>query len=149
MFRTRLLVILGLVLVIGGTCLFFILSRIQESNTQGTQNSLTILAWNDALYSFGSSKWMFLYEPSFNSAHDAVNLNFPFPYFPINPSQLERLHGEPILTTSCTITGQNEMEGRYLSATAGASYTWNGLEITVTEVGPAYVVLSFKPLLNK
>jgi hypothetical protein len=88
---------------------------------------------------------MFLYQSSFGSTH-VVNLDFPFPYFPVNPSVAERLQGEPILITACTTTGQNEMEGRLLNATLEASYTWNGLEITVSEANPAYVVLSFKSL---
>jgi hypothetical protein len=146
MSRTTQLIILGLVLVIAGACLYFTPSNVQESNIQGTQNSLTIRAWTDASYSFGSSKWMFLYQPSFGSTHEA-NLDVLFPYFPVNPSVAERLHGEPILITACTTTSHSEMEGRLLSATTEASYTWNGLEIRVSEANPAYVVLLFKPLL--
>jgi hypothetical protein len=118
---------------------------IQESNIQDTQNSLTILAWNDASYTFGSSKWMFLYETSFGSTH-TVNLGFPFPYFPISPSESERLRGKPILITSCSTTGQDGMVGTLLDATVGTSRNWNGLEVTVSEATPAFVVLSFKPL---
>ena len=145
MSRTMLLVILGSMLVIGGTCLYFVPSMIQESNIQDTQNSLTILAWNDASYDVGSSKWMFLYEPSFGSAN-YVNLSFRFPFFPINPSELERLRGKPILILSCNTTSQNDYVGTLLDATLGTSYNWNGLEVTVSEASPAYVVLSFKPL---
>jgi hypothetical protein len=145
MSRTKQLFILGVVLVITGACLYFTPSGVRESNIQGTQNSLTIRAWTDASYSFGSSKWMFLYQSSFGSMLEA-NLDFPFPYFPVNPGVAERLCGEPILITVCTTTGHSEMEGRLLSATLEASYTWNGLEIRVSEANPAYVVLSFKPL---
>jgi hypothetical protein len=132
-----LLIILGSLFVIVGTCIYF---------AAPTQNSLIALAWNDASYSFGSSKWTFLYVPSFDSAHRVVNLDFPFPYFSINPGALERLHSERILMTACTTTGQNEVEGRLLNATLAASYSWNGLEITVSEVNPTYVVLSLKSL---
>jgi hypothetical protein len=145
MSRTMLLIILGSMLVMGGTCLYFVPSRTQESNIQDTQNSLTILAWNDASYTFASNTWMFLYEPSFGSAH-YVNLSFRFPFFPINPSELEKLRGKPILIISCNTISQYDYVGTLLDATLGTSYNWNGLEVTVSEASPAYVVLSFKPL---
>lgn len=145
MSRTMLLIVLGLMLVIGGACLYFVLPRTQEPNIQGTHDSLTILAQNDASYTFGSSKWMFLYEPLFGLNPAPANLNFPFPYFPINPTQSERLRGKPILIISCSTTSQSEMTGTLLDATLGTSYNWNGLEITVSEANPAYVMLSFKP----
>lgn len=146
MSRTMLLIALGLMLVIGGTCLYFVPFKTQEPNIQGTQDSLTILAQNDASYTFGSSKWMFLYEPLFGSTPARANLSFPFPYFSINPSESERLRGKPILIISCSTTGQDGMVGTLLDATLGTSYNWNGLEVTVSEASPAYVVLLFKPL---
>jgi hypothetical protein len=88
---------------------------------------------------------MFLYEPSFGSSFEG-NFSFPFPYFSISPSEAERLYGQPVLTTACITVGQSGEEGRMLIATVGASYTWNGLEITVSEANPVYVVLLFKPL---
>jgi hypothetical protein len=111
----------------------------------GNQTSLTIWAWSDASYSFGSSKWMFLYEPSFGSSHEAY-LSFPFPFFSINPSQAERISGQPILISALSTVGLSEIEGRYLNATAGASYIWDGMEITVPIANTYYVVLAFKPL---
>jgi hypothetical protein len=145
MSRTILLVILGIMLVTVGTCLFFVPSGIQETNTQGAQNTLTVLAWNDASYSFGSNKWMFFYEPSFGSSSE-LNMVFPFPFFPINPGESLRLSGKPILITAISTTGQKGMLGTLLNATFGTSYNWNGLEVAVSEANSAYVVLSFKLL---
>jgi hypothetical protein len=145
MSRTMLFTVLGLMLVIGGTCLYFIPSGTQESSIQGNQDSLTVLAWNDASYSFGSSKWMFLYEPSFGSSYES-DMVFPFPFFPINPGESLRLSGKPILVMAIATSSQKEMTGTLLNATFGTSYNWNGLEVTVSKASPAYVMLSFKPL---
>jgi hypothetical protein len=98
----------------------------------------------DASYSFGSRKWMFLYEPSSDSSFES-NLSFSFPYFPINPSESERLSGEPVLITACSTAGDSEMEGRLLNATTGASYTWDRMEITVATANPFNAVSVFKP----
>jgi hypothetical protein len=117
----------------------------QLNLTINNLGELTIQAWSDASYSFGSSKWMFLYEPSFGSSFEG-NFSFPFPYFSINPSEAERLYGKSVLITACITVGQSWEEGRNLIATVGASYTWNGLEIKVSEANPAYAVLLFKPL---
>ena len=159
MVRRRIAVAFGIICIILAVGLVGAISSLQNqvndlTNTLnlgkslaslGNQTTLTVWAWSDASYSFGSSKWMFLYEPSFGSPHEAY-LSFPFPFFSINPSEAERLQGEPILITACTTTSQNEMEGRNLDATAGASYTWDGIEITVPIANTYYVVLAFKPL---
>jgi hypothetical protein len=139
-----------IVFVILGAVLYFTPSNARNSSYvqdsfNGYNTGLTIQAWSDASYSFGSSNWMFLYEPSFGSSFEA-NFSFTFPYFPINPSVAQMLGGQPILISVLRTMGQSEMEGRLLNATAGASYTWDGLEIRVSEVNPAYVVLLFKPL---
>lgn len=139
MSRTKKLVILCVVVVVLGAVLYFTPPHAQNSS------ELTIQAWSDASYSFGSSKWLFLYYPSFGSSHE-LYFSFPFPFFLIISSEAERLHGQPVLETACTTVGQNETEGRRLIATGGASYTWSGLEIIVSEANPAYVVLLFKPL---
>lgn len=108
------------------------------------QTRLPVLAWSDTSISFGSNTWMFLYQPSFDSGHQEY-LNFPFPFFSTNPSQDERLIGQPILISVMTTVGQSEMEGRLLNATSGASYTWDGMEIAVVIANPYYVVLEFRP----
>jgi hypothetical protein len=145
MSRTMLLIILGLMLVMGGTCLYFVPSRTRESNIQGTQDSLTVLAWNDASYSNNSTKLEFFYSPSFGSPHQS-NMSFPFPFFPMNPSEAEMHGGKPVLLLVAETAERDDREGTVLNATLGTSYNWNGLEIRVSDANPAYVVLSFKPL---
>jgi len=114
----------------------------------GNQTTLTVWAGSDASYSFGNSKWIFLYEPSFGSWHDLYlrYLKFPPPFHSTDPSEAERISGQPILDSFLSTVGQSQTDARYLNATAGASYTWDGMEIGVPISNPYYVVLEFKPL---
>lgn len=146
----RLLIFLGAVFVTLGAVLFFAPPNARNSSYvqtsfDGNNSELTIQAWSDASYTFSSSKWMFLYEPSFGSSHEE-DLSFPFPFFPINPDEAERLGGQPVLTIACSTLGDSQMEGSLLIATVGALYSWNRLELRVSEANPTFVVLSFIPL---
>jgi hypothetical protein len=152
-------------IVLGLTCIILAASLVaavlglqnQVGDLKGTLNvgkslasldnktKLIVWAWSDASYSYGSDTWMFYYEPTWGVSHESY-LTFLFPFFFINPRQQEMISGHPILDSALSVAGQNGIEGRYLNATAGASYAWSGMEITVPIANPYYVVLVFEPI---
>jgi len=117
-----------------------------SNSNSNTFPGLTVQAWNDASYSFGSRKWEFLYEPSFDSSFES-SMNFPFPFFPMNPSEAEMYCGKPVLLTVCVTSGVTQMDGTVLNATAGTSCSLDGMEITVASANPSNAVLVLKTLL--
>jgi len=138
MSRTKKLIILGVVFVTLGAILYFTLPHpFSRYNTE-----LTVQAWSETSYSFGPTRWMFFYSPNWNEAPQSLKIRFPFPEF-----APENVHiNQPILLLACSTVGNNGTQSSTgLGATAGASYTWNGVEMTVSEVNPTNVVLLFKP----
>jgi len=136
---TRLLLCILGVSVVLGAILYFAPLYAQNSS------SLTVQAGNDASYSSGSRKWEFLYEPSFGSPSES-NTNFPFPFFPINPSEAEMYGGKPVLLTVCTTSGVAQIDGTVLNATVGISRSFDGMEITVATANSSNAVLVLKTL---
>jgi hypothetical protein len=143
-----LLCILGVLVVVIGAVLYFALPYAQSSSSSSKSNTLpelTVQAWSDASYGFGSRKWEFLYEPSFGAVYE-LNMSFPFPFFPMNPSEAEMYAGKPVLLTVCTTSGVTQMDGTLLNATVGTSRSLDGMEITVATANSSNAVLVLKTL---
>jgi len=137
--RTKKLIILSLVFVTLGAALYFTLPHL-FSRYDPTE--VTVQAWSMATYSFGSTKWMFFYSPNWYAAPQSLKIHFPFAQFAPPNVHLD----QPILLLAFKSLGSNGTESEAgLAATAGASYTWDGVEMTVSEVNSTYLVLSFKP----
>jgi hypothetical protein len=140
MSRTKKLVILGgIVLVTLGAVLYFTPPHpVSAYNTK-----LIIQAWSQTSYSFGSTKWLFFYSPNWNDAPRSLKTHFQFPAFA--PANVP-LNQPILLLAFSAVDGSGTESSTGLGATVGASYTWNGVVMTVSEVNSASVVLSFKPL---
>jgi hypothetical protein len=122
MSRTKKLIVLGVMVAIIGSFVYFA-PRIM-SFIQSFSNSYTKLTVQTGLYGgsydIGTNKWLFSYYPAYTVA------------------------GLPV-SASLDIT---DIAGNYkqlLDIAVGTSLTWDGLEIKVSEIYPAYLVLLVKP----
>jgi hypothetical protein len=132
MSRVKQLILLGMVLAImEGTFFYF-------AFTENGYTELTVQALNDASYSLGSNKWIFFYLGGNGTSHEESTLNFPFPFWSIQPGLTNIL----LVYATTNQTGVDRME---MPSTRGDMDIVNGLEIIVHESSPDFVVLWLKP----
>ena len=93
-----------------------IMSLVQNSSSQSSNSNtkLTVQAWSYGLYDLDTNKWQFSYHPAGTEAGISI----------------------PAHVWITDIAG-NTLD---FDVTVGTSRTWDGLEISVSEMYPAYIV---------